>query len=160
MNRELNQFGDQIGKVVPLTVPRLGTDPHRLNSFTPEMPDRMNTWGEGYPWKFSHFSKTDGYANSPLDGIWARAPYLHNGSVPTLRDLLKAPDARPKVFRRGNDVYDWANVGFDSTTVSEGTRTYFEFDTRVPGNGNAGHTFGIELPQPDKDALLEYLKTL
>ena len=48
----------------------------------------MNTIGTGKPWKFSHFRKTDGYANMPLDGVWLRAPYLHNGSVPTLRALL------------------------------------------------------------------------
>ena len=47
-----------------------------------------------------------------LDGIWLRAPYLHNGSVPTLRDLLKPPAERPKVFWRGYDVYDPVNVGF------------------------------------------------
>jgi hypothetical protein len=80
--------------------------------------------------------------------------------VPTLRDLLKAPKDRPVVFRRGNDVYDWDNVGFDSKTVSEGARVYFEFDTRLPGNGNGGHTYGIELSPADKDALIEYLKTL
>ena len=42
----------------------------------------MNKIGEGHPWKFSHFRKTEGYANMPLDGLWLRAPYLHNGSVP------------------------------------------------------------------------------
>ena len=151
--------GARVGKVVPITDPLLGTDPHRLNSFGADMVERMNTWGQGYPWKFTHFQKTDGYANQPLDGIWLRGPYLHNGSVPTLRDLLKPPGERPKKFRRGNDVYDWANVGFDSTTPSEGARTYFEFDTTKPGNGNAGHTYGIGLPPADKDALLEYLKT-
>ena len=66
----------------------------------------MNTLGTGTPWKFSHFRKTDGYANMPLDGVWLRAPYLHNGSVPTLRALL-FPEERPAVFYRGYDVYDW-----------------------------------------------------
>ena len=56
--------------------------------------------------RFSHFRKTFGYANSPLDGVWLRAPYLHNGSVPTLRDLLEPSDQRPKTFYRGYDVYD------------------------------------------------------
>ena len=75
----------------------------------------MNTIGTGTPWKFSHFRKTDGYANMPLDGVWLRAPYLHNGSVPTLRALL-FPEERPAVFYRGYDVYDWQRVGF----VAEG----------------------------------------
>ena len=57
-------------------------------------------------YRFTHFRKTHGYANQPLDGIWARAPYLHNGSVPTLRDLLNAPSERPKAFYRGYDVFD------------------------------------------------------
>jgi len=151
--------GKEVGKVVPITDPRLGTDRHRLDSFTPDLSDKMNTIGIGYHWRFSHFRKTDGYANSPLDGIWLRGPYLHNGSVPTLRDLLKPPAERPVVFRRGNDVYDWENVGFDSKTASEGARVYFEFDTRLPGNGNGGHTYGVDLPPADKDALVEYLKT-
>jgi mono/diheme cytochrome c family protein len=152
--------GAEIGRVVPVDDPELRTDRERLDSFTPELSDAMNTIGIGYPWRFQNFRKTDGYANQPLDGIWLRAPYLHNGSVPTLRDLLNAPDQRPRKFRRGNDVYDWANVGFDSTTPSEGGREYFEFDTGLRGNGNGGHTYGTGLSPDDKAALLEYLKTL
>jgi len=55
-----------------------------------------------------------GYVRSFLDGIWLRAPYLHNGSVPTLRDLLKPAAARPKVFYRGYDLYDPCDAGFVS----------------------------------------------
>lgn len=160
MERDRVHFGDRLGKVVPLTDPMLRTDPHRLNSFTPELSNAMNTIGIGYPWRFSHFRKTDGYANSPLDGIWLRGPYLHNGSVPTLRDLLRKPEDRPKTFHRGNDVYDWVNVGFDSTTAAEGARMFFLIDTTLPGNGNGGHTYGTSLSEEDKNALLEYLKTL
>ena len=72
----------------------------------------MNTFGAGRPWAFSHFKKTNGYAAAPLDGVWLRAPYLHNGSVPTLRDLLNAPAERPTSFYRGYDVYDYINGGF------------------------------------------------
>src|SRR4029077_15401084 len=91
---------------------------HRLDSFTSELASTLRTIYTGYPWRFSHFRKTFGYANSPLDGIWLRAPYLHNGSVPTLRDLLnpaKDPDpakARPGGFYRGYDVFDKQKVGF------------------------------------------------
>jgi hypothetical protein len=49
-----------------------------------------------------------------LDGIWLRAPYLHSGSVPTLRDLLRPPEERPKVFFRDCDVYDYVNLGMVS----------------------------------------------
>ena len=74
----------------------------------------MNTIGTGKPWRFSHFRKTNGYAGMPLDGIWLRAPYLHNGSVPTLRALLLL-DERPARFFRAYDVYDWRAVGFVSS---------------------------------------------
>jgi hypothetical protein len=66
------------------------------------------------------------------------------------------------VFYRGDDVYDPANVGFVANVAEEGGKRYFEYDTRVPGNGNGGHEgryYGTELPAADKDALVEYLKT-
>ena len=71
-----------------------------------------------------------GYCSPPLDGLWMRAPYLHNGSVPTLRDLLTIPVARPSVFWRGYDVYDYQNVGFVSQGAEaerEGFRAFFKF---------------------------------
>ncbi len=91
--------GQRTGQVVALD--EIGTDPERLNSFSPALAEKMNTLGTGYPWKFSHFRKTNGYAAMPLDGVWLRAPYLHNGSVPTLRDLLNAPEQRPAVSIAG-----------------------------------------------------------
>ncbi len=148
--------GAAVGQVTPLA--EIGTDPERLNSFTTALAAQMNTIGTGKPWKFSSFRKTDGYANMPLDGVWLRAPYLHNGSVPTLRALL-VPEERPAAFYRGYDVYDWQRVGF----VSEGPdaeRNGVRFDTGLRGNGNTGHLYGRELPAADRDALLEYLKTL
>jgi hypothetical protein len=147
--------GAAVGKVTPLS--EIGTDPERLNSFTAALAEKMNTIGNGKPWKFNRFRKTDGYANMPLDGIWLRAPYLHNGSVPTLRALL-FPEERPRVFYRGYDVYDWQKVGF----VSEGPdaeRNGVRFDTSERGNGNTGHLYGHDLPAADREALIEYLKT-
>ncbi len=148
--------GAAVGQVTPLA--EIGTDPERLNSFTTALAAQMNTIGTGKPWKFSSFRKTDGYANMPLDGVWLRAPYLHNGSVPTLRALL-VPEERPAAFYRGYDVYDWQRVGF----VSEGPdaeRNGVRFDTGLRGNGNTGHLYGRELSAADREALLEYLKTL
>src|SRR3546814_17353322 len=75
----------------------------------------------------------------PLDGLWLRAPYLHNGSVPTLRDLLKPAAARPKAFWRGDDVYDPVNVGFVTNVPAREGVEFFRYDTTVPGNSNAGH---------------------
>lgn len=83
----------EVGKVEHID--EIGTDRYRLDSYTPELARAQNLLyagypleGETYPARFQHFRKTFGYANQPLDGIWLRAPYLHNGSVPTLADLL------------------------------------------------------------------------
>jgi mono/diheme cytochrome c family protein len=146
----------RVGQVTPLA--DIGTDPERLRSFTPELAKRMNTLGEGYPWKFSHFRKTEGYANMPLDGLWLRAPYLHNGSVPSLRALL-FPETRPVEFFRAYDVYDWNDVGFVSAGP-EAARDGVRFDTRVRGNANSGHVYGQDLTRDQREDLLEYLKTL
>jgi len=148
----------QFGQVTPLT--ELRTDAERNTSFDQAMADRMNTLGAGKPWHFHRFRPTKGYANHPLDGIWLRAPYLHNGSVPTLRDLLKPEAQRPAIFYRGNDVYDERNVGFVSTEAQRGDKSFYKFDTHDRGNGNGGHLYGIDLSDANKDALLEYLKTL
>ena len=148
---------ERVGQVTPLA--QIGTDAERLNAFTPELAERMNTFGTGRPWRFSHFRKSDGYANMPLDGLWLRAPYLHNGSVPTLRDLLEPPERRPTLFYRGYTVYDYANVGF-VTSGPEAERAGFRYDTTVRGNGNRGHVYGTDLTPEEKAVLLEYLKTL
>ena len=100
-----------------------------------------------------------GYVAAFLDGIWLKAPYLHNGSVPTLHDLLEPVARRPPVFWRGYDVYDQKKVGF----VSDGEaaqRVGTRLDTQTRGGGNQGHEFGTQLSATEKEALLEYLKTL
>jgi mono/diheme cytochrome c family protein len=144
-----------VGQVTPLE--QIGTDPERLHSFTAELATRMNTIGNRHPWQFKRFRKTNGYANMPLDGVWLRAPYLHNGSVPTLRALL-FPEERPTVFFRGYDVYDWVNVGFVSSGP-EAERGGVRLDTSLKGNSSAGHAYGHDLPAADREALIEYLKT-
>jgi cytochrome c peroxidase len=100
-----------------------------------------------------------GYVAAFLDGIWLKAPYLHNGSVPTLRDLLEPAAKRPKVFWRGYDVYDQAKVGF-VTDGPEARRIGTRLDTASKGGGNQGHEFGTGLSANEKDALVEFLKTL
>ncbi len=156
---ECHEFGGaKVGTVTPIA--EIGTDRGRLDSFTYEFAANMNLLYAGYPWRFTHFRKTNGYANMPLDGVWLRAPYLHNGSVPTLRDLLEPVAARPKTFYRGYDVYDQKGVGFISTVAEEKGRKYFLYDTALPGNSNAGHLYGIGLAPGDKDAIVEYMKKL
>ena len=98
--------GANLGKVEPNS--KLGTDPGRLDSYTEAFRQRqLAELFAGTPYQFKHFVKTDGYANLPLDGLWLRGPYLHNGAVPTLRDLLAPPAQRPVAFVRGIDVDRW-----------------------------------------------------
>ncbi|WP_323770008.1 hypothetical protein [Antarctobacter sp.] len=131
----------------------LGTDRQRTDLFDAEMVSYFSTVGEKYSWQFRNYRATDGYANMPLDGIWMRAPYLHNGSVPTLADLLSPPDDRPRTFFRGCTLFDPEKVGF---TCDAG----FEVDTSLTGNGNGGHLWGTDLPADDKALLLDYLRSL
>jgi hypothetical protein len=147
----------RVGQVEDIDVIR--TDRHRLDSYTEIFAANQYALYPESEYRFTHFRKTRGYANHPLDGIWLRAPYLHNGSVPTLRDLLAPADQRPTVFYRGYDVYDPQNVGFISNVPSERGRSFFRYDTAVPGNGNSGHEYGTSLPDADKAAIVEYLKT-
>jgi len=149
--------GKRTGTTIPLA--EIGTDRHRLDMWTANSATAYNAYGDGHDWKFSKFRKTDGYTTMPLDGVWLTAPYLHNGSVPTLADLLEAPDNRPKKFWRGYDVYDPVRMGF-VTDGPEARRAGTPLDVALPGNSNAGHTYGTELPADQKRALLEYLKTL
>jgi hypothetical protein len=153
--------GDRVGRVEPQAY--LGTDDSRIRAFTPELANALNRL-ETNSWKLRSFQPQNGYANILLDGVWLRAPYLHNGSVPTLHDLLNEPQKRPKRFCRGNDLYDWKNVGFESAiTIKNGVEiceASFLYDTSVPGNGNEGHLYGTDLGEQDKKALIEYLKTL
>jgi hypothetical protein len=97
---------------------------------------------------------TLGYANRSLKGVWATAPYLHNGSVPTLAHLLD-PESRPATFPVGQRAFDTQKVGL----VTAQSKPVTTFDTAKPGNSNAGHTFGKDLSSGEKLELLEYLKT-
>jgi hypothetical protein len=152
----------RFGQIEPIG--QVGTDRHRLDAFTAELAEKLNRVGTGYPWQLRRFQPSKGYVNLPLDGIWLRAPYLHNGSVPTLRELLKKPGDRMQKFCRGNDVYNWEDLGFVSAPA-EGNNAdpcspYTAYDTTLPGNGNQGHLYGTDLQPKEQTDLLEYLKTL
>ncbi|MEM7044575.1 MAG: cytochrome C oxidase subunit III, partial [Pseudomonadota bacterium] len=99
------------------------------------------------------------YKARPLNGIWATAPYLHNGSVRTLEQLLLPADRREAMFKVGSRAFDPDAIGF----MNEGAST---LDTSLPGNANVGHDgpiygndFFAEHPERRR-ALLEYLKSL
>ena len=106
------------------------------------------------------------YKARPLEGIWATAPFLHNGSVPTLYQLLSPQSERDETFYRGSFEYDPRHLGYRTEAFDGG----FVFDTRISGNHNSGHEFragprgnGVigRLLQPEERwALLEYLKVL
>ncbi len=143
----------------PVPIAEIGTDRQRLDAWSAGSAQAFNDLGREHPWKFSSFrGPSSGYVPPPLDGVWLSAPYLHNGSVPTLADLLEAPENRPRRFSRGYDVYDQARVGFVSAGP-DAERVGTAFDVTQPGNGNGGHTYGTALPAGEKLALLEYLKT-
>jgi len=93
------------------------------------------------------------YKAGPLNGIWATAPYLHNGSVPNLYQLLLPAPQRSTNFKVGSRTFDSVNVGFDTEDGS------FSFDTTLPGNSNAGHLYGTQLTEEERWQLVEYLKT-
>lgn len=102
------------------------------------------------------------YKARPLNGIWTSAPFLHNGSVPNLYELLLPATERSKTFHMGSLEFDPKMVGF-GVGPSEGS---FLFDTTLPGNSNAGHEYGTgaygspALTESDRWALIEYMKTL
>ncbi|PWT77206.1 MAG: hypothetical protein C5B59_04735 [Bacteroidetes bacterium] len=102
----------------------------------------------------------NGYIAPPLDGIWVTAPYLHNGSVPTLEGVLNSK-ARPKYWSRDfdNPQYDYNKIGWVYSTHDspDGTNVY---NTVLPGYGNYGHNFGDKLSEKERKAIIEYLKTL
>jgi cytochrome c peroxidase len=96
------------------------------------------------------------YAARPLAGIWATAPYLHNGSVPSLFALLQPADKRPTEFYVGNREYDSKNMGYLTT---EGAIS-FKFESARDGNSNRGHEYGSSLTDDERYDLLEYMKSL
>jgi hypothetical protein len=92
------------------------------------------------------------YKARPLNGVWSTAPYLHNGSVLNMVELL-TPSNRRATFKTGTVEYDPLTMGFKD----EGS---FTFDTNIPGNSNSGHVYGASLSDDDKKAIFEYIKTL
>ncbi len=99
------------------------------------------------------------YKARPHNGVWATGPFLHNGSVPTLTELLKKDTERVKEFYVGSWTFDATNVGITSVPEEGGVK-HFLFKTTLKGNSNAGHNFGTNLTPEQKKQLIEYVKTL
>ena len=155
-------------KVIPID--EIGTDPNRFKNIGKSYHDAYNaSWfGQEAPAPKPMF-ETKGYQAPPLDGIWATAPYLHNGSVPTLEALLNSK-ARPtgftRSFKTGEADYDREKGGWKVTEVpatdakASGYEKRKVYDTSLPGRSNKGHTYGDELTAEERRAIIEYLKTL
>jgi hypothetical protein len=151
-------------KRIPIEV--LGTDPLRLTGMPVEHRRRFGVGWFGEGGKRTVVAEPDGYIAPPLDGVWASAPYFHNGSVPTLWHVLH-PAKRPAVWLRTEDGYDHERVGLDVTTfdslpagVTNDVERRRYFDTRLPDKSAGGHDFPDQLTEDEKTAVLEYLKTL
>jgi hypothetical protein len=85
-----------------------------------------------------------GYKPRPLEGVWATAPFLHNGSVPTLYQMLLPPDKRDKKFFVGRREYDPVHVGYVTQPDADGDDDGFWLDTSIAGNHNSGHAFSAD----------------
>lgn len=107
----------------------------------------------------------EGYTAPPLAGLWSSAPYLHNGSVPSLTALLE-PRLRPARFRVGGHALDWTTMGLRLGPDGGYPVGYVPYstpqwvDTGQPGLGNSGHEYGGELSTDERRALIEFLKLL
>jgi hypothetical protein len=150
--------------VVPLK--EIGTDPRRFEGITRKFGEAYNkSWFAGDYQAID----SDGYQAPPLDGVWATAPYLHNGSVPTLYGVLNSK-ARPGLFTRSfrtdREAYDERHVGWKVQGLSAAPKAASPiearkvYDTTRPGRSNAGHTYGDRLTEEERMAVIEYLKTL
>jgi mono/diheme cytochrome c family protein len=152
-------LSDRTGTRVP--VAEVGTSRARLDTWSKDAAIAANKVVKdmGIERKGLVEETLNGYIAAFLDGVWLRAPYLHNGSVPTLRDLLEPAESRPKVFYRGYNLYDAVKAGF-VTEGPEAERVGTKYDVTQRGNSNQGHEYGTALAPEEKDALVEYLKTL
>jgi hypothetical protein len=160
--------GDYPNKIVKLA--EVGTDPLRVNGLSPWYYQFYNeSWFAKEKPTGVKAAKNDGYQAPPLDGVWASAPYFHNGAVPTLYDVLNS-STRPNLFTRSfatdKDAYDMDKLGWKVKELRETPKGLPPieqrriYDTTQPGRGNGGHTFGDDFTDDERRAVLEYLKTL
>jgi len=138
------------------TDPLLATSNYGYGSFVSSYNDSW--FGQGV--NGAKLVATNGYIAPPLDGIWATAPYLHNGSIPTLEDLLSS-EQRPTYWERSfnsSDIdYDKVGWHYEERTEANSKTIY---NTTLPGYGNQGHIYGDRLSVEERSDLIEYLKTL
>jgi mono/diheme cytochrome c family protein len=149
-------------------VEEVGTDPVLALSAVNDADRFMQWFEESFYGEISDAAPARGYIAPPLDGVWATAPYLHNGSVPSLAKLLNSGE-RPKYWRHTSSSpdYDQLALGWQHKVLDQGkdavrnpAERKWIYDTTRRGYSNAGHTFGDVLTDEERTAVLEYLKTL
>src|SRR5436189_2061777 len=162
-------MGRLTGEVVPAQT--IGTDAERLSfRYYDELPDAIFAFfPKGHPLRPKREDlrpgpkgRVRGYMNAPIESVFARAPFLHNGSILTLAELINLKPRRD-VFYRGANVYDPDDLGLASPP-SPTTTVYWRYDTHARGNSNAGHDYpwpyrGTGWNEPDLMDLLAFLKT-
>ncbi len=158
-------YGDDESYPNLLVAPeRIQTDPYLSMAYTDTLYSTFVDWYER-SW-FAQGSNPGkvviepGYVAPPLDGIWASAPYFHNGSVPSIEAVLNS-EIRPELWSRTYDStdYNFNALGWNYESCDSSSR-YNCYDTSIPGYGNMGHYFGDDLEQDERMAIIEYLKTL
>ncbi len=151
-----------------IAIDDIGTDSTMALGAAQFAGDFVDWYNNSFYGEQSFLAPAQGYVAPPLDGIWATAPFLHNGSVPTLAALLD-PSSRPRYFVRSFDTsdYDPATVGWRYTEIDHGhddepsgAERRRIYDTTQLGYGNGGHDYGELLTADERTAVLEYLKTL
>ncbi len=160
-------------RIVPID--EIGTDRKRFEGLSRKSGEYYNQSWFGHEkrgWLADDYPATAavGYQAPPLDGVWATAPYFHNGSAPTVYHVLNSK-ARPRIytrsFRTGKEDYDPARLGWKITVLDQGADPRLPaverrkiYDTTLPGRGNGGHTYGDKLTEAERRAVIEYLKIL
>ena len=155
--------------LIPLDV--IGTDPVVAEAGVVHAPELVEWYNDSFYGQITQMVPNDpfpGYMPPPLDGIWATAPFLHNGSVPTVELVLNST-ARPAVWKRvsqDSTVFDEEAMGWPYVEL-EGRQTdapqaeqKYIYDTAYWSQSNAGHTYGDHLSDEERRAVIEYLKTL
>ena len=150
--------GKYQSRVIPLA--KIGTDP--LLAQHGQFAAPFTKWfNSSFYGELARLEPHEGYVAPPLDGIWATAPYLHNGSVPNLAALLDSTKRRPRTtIVRDGRAYDLEELGWPNLAAPAERADKWTYDTSHPGYANTGHTFGDRLSQAERTAVIEYLKTL
>jgi hypothetical protein len=158
VNRDPNgQGGTDFAQALSREAKALRDAAYRDNQISPADQKAWDLPADEVRWQ-----TTRSYVARPLVAIWATAPYLHNGSIPTLYDLMRPAAERPATFAVGHHEYDPVKLGYvtDPTRIPPDQRRLdFKLDTTIAGNRNTGHEYGTRLAEEERLAILEYIKT-